>query len=109
MYEKQKDAFGLTHQNFLWSKVSLKRAVEIMRKGNVEILDQNNGELNIGTNSYGEFVFVTLRAKTDQGNIYVQFWGLGYHEYRDKYLDHFKINTGNDFLFENLVTHHFQK
>ena len=48
------------------------------------------------------FVFVTLRAKTNQDNIYVQLWGLGYHEYREKYLDYFKINTGNDFLYENL-------
>ena len=37
------------------------------------------------SNSYGEFLFVTVSKGTDHGRIGMTFFGLGYHEYRERW------------------------
>lgn len=38
------------------------------------------------SNNYGEFLFVTASRPGDQGRIAMTFYGLGYHEYRERWI-----------------------
>ena len=38
------------------------------------------------SNHYGEFLFVTISRFGDQGRVYATFYGLGFHEYRERWI-----------------------
>lgn len=42
--------------------------------------------IELATNSFGEFLFVTLSWPAGTGRRYVTFWGAGYHEYRERWI-----------------------
>jgi hypothetical protein len=43
-------------------------------------------EIELSTNSYGEFLFVSTSRAAGEKSIYITFWGLGYHEYRERWI-----------------------
>jgi dTDP-D-glucose 4,6-dehydratase len=62
-------------------------------------------DVTIGSNSYGEFQFVSCKVIVymDDGNPReecIQFWGNGRHEYRDVLLVKWEYNVGNSFLIK---------
>ena len=43
-------------------------------------------EAELSSNSYGEFLFVTLSRPQAEKTEYLTFYGLGYHEYRERWI-----------------------
>lgn len=68
---------GLTDSEVLWDKVSMKRMRQIIRNSKHKVLGCNRD-----TNSYGEFLFITVADE----NKCVTFYGLGRDWNRDRYI-----------------------
>jgi len=75
------EAFGLTEQERLWDRVSHERLLQLLgdRKTQVHALEESH-------NNYGEYLFVTLSRPGTTGRIFMTFYGLGYHEYRERWI-----------------------
>lgn len=43
-------------------------------------------EVGESTNSFGEYLFVTVSCRTEQPKKLYTFWGLGYHEHRERWI-----------------------
>lgn len=71
--------FGFTENEVLFDRVSHSRFETLFRASTIH-------KAELSTNSYGEFLFVTLSRAGDQGRIAVTFFGLGYHEPRERWL-----------------------
>jgi hypothetical protein len=75
------EVFGLTENESLFWRVSQKRFDEILNDQQTIIHSMNDT-----SNSYGEFLFVTASRPCEQGRIFMTFYGLGYHEYRERWI-----------------------
>jgi hypothetical protein len=43
-------------------------------------------KIESSANNFGEFMFVTTSRSGEQGRIFMTFYGLGYHKYRERWL-----------------------
>ena len=43
-------------------------------------------QIEFSSNNYGEFLFVTMSRKVREDRVFTTFWGLGYHESRERWL-----------------------
>ena len=43
-------------------------------------------EIGEASNSFGEYLFVTISCRTEQPKRLLTFWGLGYHEHRERWI-----------------------
>ena len=78
---KPYEMFGLTEQEFLSWRVNQERFKEIIQDEETII-----HSIEPSSNNYGEFLFVTTSRVGDRGRIFLTFFGLGYHEYRERWL-----------------------
>jgi len=74
------ELFGLGEKEFLYSRVTNARFNEILEDQQTLI-----HEFNESSNNYGDFLFVTTSRLGDQDRIYITFFGLGYHEHRERW------------------------
>ena len=75
------EIFGLTEKEHLYWRVNQERFKNILDDGQTmihKIMESNN--------NFGEFLFVTTSRPGDNGRIAMTFYGLGYHEYRERWL-----------------------
>ena len=78
--QKSYEAFGLTEiEAFL--RVSQERFAEIINDDQITI-----HTINSSSNSFGEFLFVSISRARNQDRIYITFYGMGYHEYRERWI-----------------------
>ena len=70
----------LTENEALFSRVSYSRLKEIIKNPDVEV-----AELERTTNTYGEFLFISIMEK--ENPFPIVFYGFGIHEYRSQYLN----------------------
>jgi len=75
------EVFGLTEKEKLNWRVNQGRFEEILKDDQTVIL-----EIKASNNNYGEFLFVTASRPGDHGRIYMTFYGLGFHEYRERWI-----------------------
>jgi hypothetical protein len=75
------EAFGFTEHEQLFWRVNQARFAEILKDDKTLIHKAEDS-----SNDFGEFLFVTASRSTKQGRIYMTFYGLGYHEYRERWL-----------------------
>ena len=73
--------FGFTEQEALFDRVSHRRFL-VFLEDEATILHR----VIEAANNYGEFLFVTMSRPGTDGRIYATFWGLGFHEYRERWL-----------------------
>lgn len=78
---KPYEVFGFTEQEHLFWWVSQERFEELISDDQTII-----HEIKDSTNSFGEFLFVTTSRPGDQGRISMTFYGLGFHEYRERWI-----------------------
>ena len=78
---KPYELFGLTENEFLSWRVSRDRLEEIIQDEGTFI-----HTIEPSSNNFGEFLFVTTSREGDKGRIFITFFGLGYHEYRERWL-----------------------
>ena len=75
------ETFGLTTQERLDRRINQQRLEEILNNEQTAIhtMDESN-------NNYGEFLFVTVSRPVTGERQCVTFFGLGFHEYRERWL-----------------------
>jgi hypothetical protein len=75
------DAFDFTEGERLYNRVSDTRLSALLDDEAVKV-----HEVSESSNDYGEFVFVTLSRPASDQRVGITFWGLGYHEWRERWL-----------------------
>src|SRR5688572_27242167 len=75
------NGFDFTKHEKLFERVRHQRLLEFLAEDNTNI-----HEVTVSTNTYGEFLFVSLTKQGDPFPGYVSFWGLGFHEQRERWL-----------------------
>ena len=80
-FRKLPKVFGLTEQEQLTCRVSQEKFEEIFKDEKTYI-----HKVEISTNVFGEFLFVTASRPLKQGRLSMTFYGLGYHEARERWI-----------------------
>ena len=73
--------FTFTDREQLFDRISDERFRELIERESTTL-----HEASISTNNYGEFLFATVSWQSQTGREYVTFWGLGFHEYRERWI-----------------------
>lgn len=76
-----KRGFNFTDKEQLFNRVSHQRFMELIKDRHTLLY-----AANVSQNAYGEFLYVTAARPTEHQPQWVTFFGLGLHEYRDRYL-----------------------
>jgi len=77
----QPEGFRLTENEKLFDRISDARFQQLLFNDQTTIHN-----VKVDSNSYGEFLFVTVSRPATQGDEHLTFWGLGHHEYRDRWI-----------------------
>ena len=80
-YLKTADVFGLTNKEQFYDFISDTHFQDIVQTSETTI-----HQLTVDTNEYGEFLFVTVSREVVGKPRFMTFWGLGYHEKRERWL-----------------------
>ncbi len=72
------EPFSFTEEEKLWDRVSDQRFRQLLDNDQTTV---HRAELS--TNSYGEFLFVTVIRSNQEKPEVLTFYGMGYHEYRE--------------------------
>jgi hypothetical protein len=75
------EAFGLTHHEDLFDRVGDARLQMLLTSDKTTI-----HKAQLDSNSYGEFMFLTLSREHNGKRHYVMFYGLGFHEQRERWI-----------------------
>jgi len=75
------EEFGLTERERLRDCVSHARFMEILDEPRTKV-----HRVEESLNNYGEYLFVTVSRPGAEKRILMTFWGLGYHEYRERWI-----------------------
>jgi len=58
-------------------------------------------QIEVSTNNYGEFLFVTMSQKAGEESAFVTFWGLGFHELRERwFIDEWRFYESQQFMHQ---------
>jgi hypothetical protein len=74
------EAFGFTEREDLFKRLSDRRFRQILADEQTLV-----HEISESYNNYGEFLFVNVSRPTPAGRLSVSLYGLGYHEYRERW------------------------
>ena len=75
------EQFGITQDEVSRWRVSDGKLTEILTNPNTTI-----HEIKVSSNNYGEFIFMTTSTGVGLQRTCMTFWGLGYHEYRERWI-----------------------
>jgi hypothetical protein len=78
---RSNEVFGLTEREQLWDKVSHSRFMALVENEQAHI-----HSVELSSNMYGEFLFVTMSRPADEQRISLTFYGAGYHEHRERWI-----------------------
>lgn len=85
------DPFGFTEKERLYDRISDRRFRTLLEDEATTI-----HKVGIDSNNYGEFLFVTLSRAAGSQRSVATFWGMGYHEYRERWItDHWRWYRSN--------------
>lgn len=79
--QKPYEVFDLTEKEALFWRVTDERFKEIMQHPDTAI-----HSIEISSNNYGEFLFITLSRRGLRQPIFITFYGLGFHDYRERWI-----------------------
>jgi hypothetical protein len=77
----QQEGFGFTENEKLFSRVNHERFTEMVFDEKTTI-----HKAQIDANNFGEYFFVTTSRATTTGRECITYWGLGFHEQRDRWI-----------------------
>ncbi len=75
------DFYGLTEREVLFDRMSTARFQSLIEDERTAI-----HKVELSTNSFGEFLFVSTSRAVEDKRKYLTFWGAGYHEYRERWI-----------------------
>ncbi len=75
------DVYGFTERERLWERITDERF-------NAIIADEQTAvhQIELSTNNYGEFLFVATSRGVGDRRACITFFGLGLHEYRERWI-----------------------
>lgn len=73
--------FTFTEREQFYDQVSHPRLMAILALVAVDI-----HEVDLASNSLGEYLFITASCRTQLSAPPLTFWGMGYHEYRERWI-----------------------
>lgn len=76
------EIFGLSESEQLFSRVSKERFLLFLKDEKTTIHEVLDSE-----NNYGNFLFVTVSKPGSSESVGITFYGLGYHEYRERLIE----------------------
>ncbi len=74
------EAFAFTEREWLDERVSDKRFQTLLQDEQTVV-----HQIEVSTNNYGEFLFVTMSRRAGTDRAFVTFWSLGFHELRERW------------------------
>lgn len=80
-WQKPYEVFGITEAEVTKWRVSDEKLREILANPNT-----TTHTIKLSTNTFGEFLFLTASRGAGQKRICMTFYGLGYHEYRERWI-----------------------
>lgn len=78
--EESYQKFNFTESETLFNRITHKRFLEMLNDPDTKIHTTKES-----VNSYGEFLFVTVSRDNKGKKVVMTFYGLGFHEYRDRW------------------------
>lgn len=75
------DPFNFSDRERLYDRITGERLEAMLKEVETAV-----HKVELSTNTYGEFLFVTLSRPSNDSRLALTFWGLGYHEYRERWL-----------------------
>lgn len=81
VHKKPYEEFGLTEKDQLFWRVNQQRFEKILKDEKTIILD-----IKPDSNDFGDFLFLTTSRPANQGRICMAFYGLGFHESRERWI-----------------------
>jgi hypothetical protein len=75
------EGFDFTEREQLYERITDKRFRAFLADERTAV-----HHVEVSTNNYGEFLFVTMSQPVRQERTFVTFWGAGFHEYRERWL-----------------------
>jgi len=89
------EIFGISEDEVTRWRVSDERLNEILANPNT-----TTNKARLSSNAYGEFMFVTASRGKETGRICMTFYGLGYHQYRERWIteEWFWYQTSSDMV-----------
>ena len=78
---EKSNPFGFTEHEQLWDRISHKRFLSILEDDQTTI-----HKIETDSNTFGEFQFVTTSRASGERHTYITFWGLGFHDYRERWI-----------------------
>jgi hypothetical protein len=76
------EPYNFTENERLFDRISHNRLIEIVNDPQTAVL---KAEMN--SNSFGEFLFVATKQGVGERIAHITFYGLGYHEHRERWID----------------------
>src|SRR5258706_7262199 len=76
----QQSCITFTEREELADRIDNERFMALVSQTKVDI-----HEVELSSNSFGEFLFVTVSCRTENPRHLLTFWGLGYHEFRARW------------------------
>ena len=80
-WQKPYEAFGITEAEVIRWRVTDERLKEILANPNT-----TTHKIELSTNTFGEFLFLTASRGSGPQRIYMTFYGMGFHEYRERWI-----------------------
>jgi len=81
VWQKPYEVFGITEEEVSRWRVTDERLKEILANPNT-----TTHTIKLSTNTFGEFIFLTASRGVGQQRVCMTFYGLGYHEFRERWL-----------------------
>ena len=81
LQRKPYEVFGITEKEVIRWRVSTTRLKEILANQNT-----TTHNIKLSTNTFGEFLLLTTSRGTGPQRICMTFYGLGYHQYRERWI-----------------------
>jgi len=78
--QKPYEVYGFTKKECLYWRVNQERFEAILEDNQTMI-----HQIQESSNNYGDFLFVTTSREGKTGRVSMTFFGLGYHEYRERW------------------------
>ncbi len=79
-FQRTSAIFGLTEQEALYYRISERRFQQLLADETTQV-----HAVRLDSNSYGEFLFVTLSREVNSKTYGLTFYGLGFHEPREQW------------------------
>ena len=80
-WQKPYEVFGITEAEVARWRVTDEKLREILADPNT-----TTHTIKMSSNTFGEFLFLTASRGTGQQRICMTFYGLGFHEYRERWI-----------------------